>query len=364
MKVREGLIKYISPKTPKEQRMEAALCFAGEGKGVPVVGDGELEPNDQLTVLFVLCHDSDAEVAAAARSSLKACPLKFVLGALGDKLDAAVLKKLVKMHKENAAVLSLAALNEGADAPLLEALAETGPVEVVTILTEDSSILARYPSIAECIRKNPKATAAIIEALSPASPGADGEAPQEEAPQEEAPQEETPQEETPQEETPQEEASQEEAPQEEAPAAAAETELDPNDEEEVKKIEDMSVGQKIKLALTGDKTIRNMFITSSNKMISTAVMKNPRLTVEEVVKVANSKTTSDDIMRLIARNKEWTKNYNIRMAMIMNPKSPIQVALRMIDSLNIRDLEKVAKSRYISNVISGSADRMLVKKKR
>jgi hypothetical protein len=347
MKVREGLIRYISPRTPKEQRMEAALCFVGEGKGVPVVGNGELEPNDQLTVLFVLCYDSDAEVAAAARSSLKACPLKFVIGALGDKLDAAVLKKLVKMHKANVAVLSLAALNEGADAPLLEALAETGPFEVVAILAEDSSILTRYPSIAECIRKNPKATAAIIEALSPASPEADGEAPQEEA------------------------LAPDTDDSDDAAATGAETELDPNDteldsddEEEVQKIEDMTVGQKIKLALTGDKTIRNMFITSSNKMISTAVMKNPRLTVEEVVKVANSKTTSDDIMRFIARNKEWTKNYNIRMAMIMNPKAPLQIALRMIDSLNIRDLEKVAKSRYISNVISGSADRMLVKKKR
>ena len=325
MKLREGLIRYISPETPKEQRMEAALCFAG-GEAA----DGKLEPNDQLTVLFVLCYDRDAEVATAARSSLKSYPMALVLGGLGKKLNVDVLKKLAKMHKDNAAVLTMIALNEGADGPLLETLAETGPLEVITILTEDPATRARYPTIAECIKKNPKATAVLIEALSPALP----------------------------------EAGPEEAPAPDAESKGVETELDPNDEKAVKKIEDMSVGEKIKLALTGDKTIRTMFITSSNKMISTSVMKNPRLTMEEVVKVANSKTTPDDIMRLIARNKEWTKNYNVRMAMVMNAKTPIQVSLRMLDTLNIKDLEKVAKSRYIPNVLSSGAGRMLDKKKR
>jgi hypothetical protein len=322
MKVREGLIKYISPETSKEQRMEAALCFAG-GEAA----EGKLEPNDQLTVLFVLCYDRDAEVAGAARSSLKSYPLALVLSALGKKLNVDVLKKLAKMHKDNAAVLTMIALNEGADGPLLETLAETGPLEVLTILTEDPATLARYPLIAESIKKNPKATAALIEALSPAAPDAGGE----------------------------------EAP---APDTEAGEEASGEDGDEEVKIEDMSVGQKIKLALTGDKTIRSIFITNSNKMISSAVMKNPRLTIEEVVKVANSKTTPDDIMRIISQNKEWTKNYNIRMAMVMNAKTPLQVSLRMLDTINIKDLEKVSKSRYIPSVLSSNADRMLKKKKR
>ena len=340
MKVREGLVKYISPKIPKEQRMEAALGFPGSaavGPSATATGSGGLEPNDQLTVLFVLCYDRDAEVATAARSSLKAYPLKLVLSGLGKKLNVAVLKKLARMHKGNGAVLTGVALNEGADGPLLETLAETGPLEVITILAEDPSTLARYPSIAGAVLKNPNATGEIIEALSPKSPEAGGE---------EAP------------------AADTEAAAPEAAASSDAAEPDPDDEEEVKKIEDMSVGEKIKLALTGDKSIRSLFITHSNKMISTAVIKNPRLTIEEVVKVANSKTTPDEILRLIAAKKEWLKNYNVRIAMIMNAKTPLPVSLRMLDNLNIRDLEKVAKSRYIPHVLSGAADRLLSRKKR
>ena len=313
MKIREGLLKYISPKTPKEQRMEAARVFAESA---------ELAPNDRLTVLFVLCYDPDAEVAAAAKASLKAYPPELVLEALETRLSIDVLKRLAKMHKGDAGVLTAVLLNDGADWPFVEALAGAAPLEVITSFSKEQSVLDRHPSIIEAITKNPNATDELKEALSPAVPDATDT------------------------------------------AGAEETTLDADDEATVKKIEDMSVGEKIKLALTGDKTIRGMFITSSNKMISTAVMKNPRLTIEEVVKVANSKTTPDDIMRIISQNKEWTKNYNIRMAMVMNAKTPIQVALRMLDSLNIRDLEKVAKSRYISNVLSGGAGRMLKKKKR
>lgn len=310
------MLKYISPKTPKEQRMEA-------------IESGKLEPNDQLTVLFVLCHDPDAEVGAAAKASLKAYPLEFVLEALEKKLDIDVLKRLAKMHKDDPAVLVGAALNDGADGLFVEALAGVAPLEVITRLSKERSVLDRYPSIIEFILKNPNATGELREALSPPAPdaafdatGATGT------------------------------------------AGAEETTLDPGDEPAVKKIEDMSVGEKIKLALTGDKTIRSMFITHSNKMISTAVMKNPRLTIEEVVKVANAKTTPDEIMRIIAGKKEWLKNYSVRIAMVMNAKTPLQVALRMLDSLNIKDLEKVAKSRYISNVIAGGADRLLKRKKR
>lgn len=320
MKVREGLLKYISPKTPKEERMEAARPFA-EGAEA-----GELEPNDRLTVLFVLCYDPDAEVGAAAKASLKAYPLELVLEALEKKLSIDVLKRLAKMHKGDSAVLTAVVLNDGADGSFVEALAGAAPLEVITSLSKEQSVLDRYPSIIESITKNPNATDELTEALSPSAPEA--------------------------------------APDTTGTAGAEEATLGPDDESAVKKIEDMSVGEKIKLALTGDKTMRSLFIKSSNKMISTAVMKNPRLTIEEVVKVANSKTTPDEIMRMIAVKKEWLKNYNVRIAMVMNAKTPIQVALRMLDSLNIKDLEKVAKSRYISNVISAGADRLLKRKKR
>ncbi len=327
MKVREGLVKYISPKTSRSVRMEASRCFRRDEPYEAVAqggGDGWLEHNDQVTVLFALCYDRDPEVAETARASLDSYPVTLILSALGHKLDPAVLKKLANMHKDNAAVLTMVALNPGADPPLLETLAGTGPSEVVVVLAEDRVRLAKYPSIADKLRKNPKAPRELLEGLlcPPARTGVE---------------------------------------QSEEPGADWEEE---EDEDLAHRLANMSVAEKIKLAMTGNKFVRGLLIKDSNKMISTAVVKNPRLTEAEVVKITASKTTPDDILRLVARNKEWLKNYKIKVSMVMNAKTPLPVSMRLLDSLNTRDLAKVAKSKYIPHALAGNAARILSKKKR
>lgn len=320
--------------------MEAAICFSGgephevvdqggaggggggsclEGVGGGVVG-AALEPNDQVTVLFALCYDRDPEVAETARASLDAYPVTMVLSALGHKLDPAVLKKLANMYKDNAAVLTMVALNPGADPSLLETLAGTGPSEVAAVLIEDRAMLAKYPSIGEKLRKNPNLPEELLKGL-PCAQARTG-------------------------------------------VEEGEEPVEEEDENLVRRIANMTVSEKVKLAMTGDKFVRNLLIKESNKMISTAVIKNPRLTEAEVAAITASKTTQDDILRLVARNKAWMKNYNIRVAMVMNAKTPLPVSMRLLDSLNPRDLAKVAKSKYIPHALAGNAGRILDKKKR
>ena len=69
---------------------------------------------------------------------------------------------------------------------------------------------------------------------------------------------------------------------------------------------------------------------------------------------------SDEIMRLICANKEWTKNYQIRKALAENNKTPLPNALRYISTLTEKDLANLAKSKNVSNVISTQARRILL----
>ncbi len=69
-------------------------------------------------------------------------------------------------------------------------------------------------------------------------------------------------------------------------------------------------------------------------------------------------------MRLICANKEWVKNYQIRKALIENPKTPLANALRYLGTMNEKDVAGYAKSRNISSVVSTQAKRMLLNKKR
>jgi len=126
----------------------------------------------------------------------------------------------------------------------------------------------------------------------------------------------------------------------------------------------MGISEKIKMGLTGDKEWRKILVKDSNKLVSSAVIKNPRITDSEVLTIVKSGSLNDEVMRLICANKEWVKNYTIRKALIENPKTPLANALRYLGTMNEKDLSGYAKSRNISSVIVTQAKRMLLNKKK
>ncbi len=146
-----------------------------------------------------------------------------------------------------------------------------------------------------------------------------------------------------------------------------EVETTDNDEEYLSKYQlaqEMGIGEKIKMALTGDKEWRKILIKDANKLVSSGVVKNPRMSEPEVLTLLKSGVQNDEIMRLICANKEWVKNYQIRKALIENPKTPLANALRYLGTMNEKDVASYAKSRNISSVVATQAKRMLMNKKR
>jgi len=126
----------------------------------------------------------------------------------------------------------------------------------------------------------------------------------------------------------------------------------------------MGIGEKIKMALTGDKEWRAILVKDTNKLVSAGVIKNPRITDGEILTLLKVGVQNDEIVRLICANKEWVKNYLIRKALITCPKTPLPNALRYLATMNEKDLAGYAKSKNISSVIATQARRMLLAKKR
>jgi len=126
----------------------------------------------------------------------------------------------------------------------------------------------------------------------------------------------------------------------------------------------MGISEKIKMALSGDKEWRSILIKDSNKLVSGSVIKNPRITDGEILTILKVGVQNDEIIRLICANKEWTKNYMIRKALIDCPKTPLPNSLRYLATLNEKDIAGYAKSKNISSVLSTQAKRLILAKKR
>ncbi len=106
----------------------------------------------------------------------------------------------------------------------------------------------------------------------------------------------------------------------------------------------MSPSQKIKLALTGAKDARGLLVRESSKIIALSVLGNPRLTIGEVESFAKSQNLSEDVIRKIGTNAEWTRKPTIMSALVFNPKTPVGISVGFVGRLSERDLDILEKN--------------------
>lgn len=125
----------------------------------------------------------------------------------------------------------------------------------------------------------------------------------------------------------------------------------------------MTPSQKIKLALTGAKDARGILIRESSKTISLAVLSNPRLTIGEVEAFAKSQNMSEDVVRKIGSNSEWTRKNSIAAALVFNPKTPVGISMSFMPRMNERDLAILEKSKSVPEAVRNLARQTLIKKK-
>lgn len=129
----------------------------------------------------------------------------------------------------------------------------------------------------------------------------------------------------------------------------------------LQKVQKKNIAEKIRLAMSADKETRGILIRDGNRMIQLAVISNPRITDSEVAAAACSRQVDEEVLRRIGSDREWTKNYSIRLALATNPKTPVAVSRRLIPTLNRQDLRNISRSKSVSNLVAGEAKRHLAK---
>jgi hypothetical protein len=123
----------------------------------------------------------------------------------------------------------------------------------------------------------------------------------------------------------------------------------------------LPVIERLKMAMRGSREQRAQLIRDSNKMVSIAVLSNPKLTETEVEACARMANLSEDVLRVIATNRAWVKNYNIVSALTRNPKTPTALAMGFLQRLNERDLKMIAIDRNVSEPIRLAARKFVAK---
>lgn len=126
----------------------------------------------------------------------------------------------------------------------------------------------------------------------------------------------------------------------------------------------LNVGGKIKLAMKGNKEARQILIRDVNSIVATSVLKSPRISELEVAAYARLRSVCDDVIRIIATSATFTKSYEVKLAICLHSKSPIQQAMGFLKFLTYRDLAKVAKDRNILMPVKKAAKELVELKRK
>jgi len=131
----------------------------------------------------------------------------------------------------------------------------------------------------------------------------------------------------------------------------------------IKRVMFMTVKDRVKFAMKGDREARGILVRDSNKIVATAVIHNPRITDKEIENVAAMRTVSEEVLRLIGMNRAWTRSYSIIHNLARNPRTPLPTAMHILPRIQAKDLKALAENRNISEGVRRQAYRLMETRK-
>ena len=365
--------KHVDPKAPVPLRMMGAKALVPMG------------PKEMTTALFMLTFDADAAVRETAVKSAAGLPDRILSVALRDETaEPQVLDYYATVFSTRDEYLEMLVLNASTSDETVERLTKAADEKITEIVAQNQLRMLRYGDIVRALVNNPNTRPSTIDNVCdfcvrsglvledlPAFKAArrrihGGAAGDDELARKVSAKQEL-------------EQAEAEAALEQMGVVAmlAESEeeeeeaLAPGEEKEVEKkrisitqqIMKLGVAKKIEWAnKKGNKEVRTLLLRDPNKLVQLAVIQSPRITGGEIAKVAQSRTSPNEVLQYIYNNRQLMKNYAIKMNIISNPKVPVGVTMRYLSGLRMAEVKALAKNKNIPQGLSAAAKKLMEKK--
>ena len=355
----------MSSATPQELTAATVIQRIETGEYSPEVvttiarGFLPLPQEELIAVLAYLAVSADSEINQLAHDSLKEVPTRSILGFAANEQSSPEHLALLTRATEDVAVIEALIRNRTLpDESLVELAGHANP-DVQEIIVINQARILKAPGILDALLSNPKLSPDVRRrAMETREEFFDKKARLEKLAEEEVA-----------EFLPDDDIADLLAKAEVEPPAAtpppelSETELhDPAKQSVFVQILNMSVGEKVQMAFKGGKTWRTILIRDRNKLVCSAVMRNPRMGESEAEQIAGMRNVDDEVLRLVSMRRDWMSKYNIVIALARNPKVPIGVVVPLINRLTLRDLKGLKDDKGVSEVVRSMSRKLFAQR--
>jgi hypothetical protein len=309
-----------------------------------------IPPQEMLELLVCLLNDSDIEISTQARQTIRTWDEKEILALLQSRdCTPSVLEHFGKPSNPDPMLRAIIA-NPSSPESVIASLSSTVPAPLLEAILDNRTRIISFPSILENIRHNPFTTPEIqrlVQEIEVEFFGSKRKEYKVEELIESAPIE------------PQASSWESEIPPEDLSIEGLPLEGEERQAAIINRLSSLSVREKIRYALFGNREIRAVLVRDTNKEVARNVLHSPKLTENEIVSIAAMRSVSDDILREIGNSKEWTKSYTVVQSLVRNPKTPPFISQRLISRFRTQDLTLLTRDRSVSDAVRHNAMRLL-----
>ena len=129
------------------------------------------------------------------------------------------------------------------------------------------------------------------------------------------------------------------------------------------RIAKLGVGERVQLAMKGNREERFILIRDGCKVVALAVLESPKLAENEVEVFASMRNVQEIVLRTIALKRRFMKAYTVVKALVNNPRTPLDVALTLLSHLLVNDLKILSANKNVPDTIRKLATKLYSQKK-
>ncbi len=128
------------------------------------------------------------------------------------------------------------------------------------------------------------------------------------------------------------------------------------------KLKHLTLGEKKALARQKDYDQLEFLLFDNDPVVIENILLNPKLTEEDVIKVASNKASPREVLEVIFKSNKWISRYRIKKALVFNNNTPIDISLNLCNFLLKKDLKFIIKQSNLDTSIVERAKSVLIEK--
>jgi hypothetical protein len=121
----------------------------------------------------------------------------------------------------------------------------------------------------------------------------------------------------------------------------------------------LTLGERRSLARKPSRAAFDKLLRDPHPMVIHNLLRNPRMTEDDVLRLAARRPAHPDVVVEILRHPEWSQRARVRMAIIQNPGSPPEIAVPLVRLLIRPELHQVIAAADVSPLVRAAAQELL-----